>query len=94
MNQTHATYEVENGVLMADQNQCISLRGARVIVEPLSQQPIVPRIEVKVEARPKNRWERAADNLCTFALASFALYLVYIVVYAFYTGAFARAVGQ
>jgi hypothetical protein len=91
--QIGGTYEVIEGALM-NGDECVTLQHRRVIVEPLSQQPIVPRIEVKVEARKKNRWERAADNLATFALASFALYLVYIVAYAFYSGAFARAVGQ
>ncbi len=92
MRQTNGTYEVNEGVLMADQDQCISIANCRVIIQPLSQQPIVPRVEVTVQARQKGKWERMADAIVRVGVTLIALYLVGEVAYAFWTGAVARAV--
>jgi hypothetical protein len=77
---------------MADQDQCVSISNCRAIVQPLSQQPIIPRVEVTVQERVKPMWERVADNVCRYGVSAFAMYLVWQVVYAFWSGAFARAV--
>lgn len=92
MIQTNGTYEVKNGVLMADQDQCISILNARVIIQPLSQQPIVPRVEVTVQERSKNRLERMADLFAKAFIVAIAFYFVGEVAWAFWTGAFAKAV--
>lgn len=92
MKQTNGTYEVADGVLMADQDRCISIANCRVIIQPLSQQPIIPRVEVTVQARQKSRMEMAFDTCCHIGVCIVALYLLGEVAYAFWIGAVAKAV--
>ena len=96
MKQTNATFLVENGVLMADQDQCISLANARVIVEPIdlpSTHPETVNAQIVKDANEAfQRMDRAASRLMKWFIVIAAFYLLGEVVHAFASGAFAAAV--
>ena len=90
MKQTAATFVVQDGVIMADQDQCISIHQARVIVEPLDQ-PSTVDLEQRANAA-FTRMDRAATRLMKWVVVAFALYFASILVHAFVSGAFSTAV--
>ena len=82
MIQTHATYEVNEGALMADNNQVICIHNARVIVEPLL--PVQPQLKAP---RVQGLIEWSAESFCRCFVVAAAIYLIYEVVGAFLGGA-------
>lgn len=88
MKQTNGTYLVENGVLMADQDDCVSISHCRVIIEPI-EQPLEQRVNAALV-----RMDKAASKWMKRVVVCFALYLLYEVCHAFASGAVTRLVQQ
>ena len=93
MKQTHATLLVQDGVIMADQDQCIAIHRARIIIEPLDQpsRQDAAQVEGRVNAGFE-RMDRVATRLMKYFVVVVALYLLGEVVNAFSSGAFSRVV--
>ena len=103
MKQTNAIFEIENGVLMADQDRCTTLKHCRVIVEPMSPTPstpwrydqgIVAAPDPKPVESPARRADRIATRFLMYFLLGTAIYLVAEVAHAFSSGVFVKVVGQ
>ena len=57
MKQTNATFLVDDGVLMADKDQVISLVKARVIVEPIDRPSAYDAEKRAEEAEKRAEWD-------------------------------------
>jgi len=88
--QTAGIYEVTDGALMSGEDECITLRQCRVIIEPLNDAH-VERLEQRANAA-FTCMDRAANRLMKWVVVAFALYFACILVHAFTSGAFAAAV--
>lgn len=85
MNQTNATFLVDDGLLMADKDQVISIVNARVIVEPKDAPS-------QYDAQKRNeeifrRMDKAATRLVKWFVIGCAIYLLAEIIHAFSMGA-------
>lgn len=86
MKQTNATFLVDDGVLMADNNQVVSIAQARVTVEPIDEPSSNAALE-KVINEAVARMDKAATRLMKWFIIACALYLLAEIAFAFATGA-------
>lgn len=84
MKQTNATFLVSDGVLMADNDQVISLVNAKVTVEPIGAPEKAG--DQKLEAAFK-RLDQAANRLIKFTVIVFVVYFLVEIILAFTSGA-------
>lgn len=94
MNWNNSTFEVTDGLLMADKDDLLVIHNARVTVSRLTDPAPIPPPQVSVPpvAVRKPFMQRFADNACTTFLIGTALYLVAELIHAFSSGAVERLV--
>jgi len=96
--QTNATFLVDDGVLMADKDQVVSLVKARVIVEPIDRSSAYDAERRAEEAEKRaeetfRRMDRAGTRLMRWFLGSWVVYPLTEIIHAFAAHAF-RGVGR
>lgn len=85
MKQTNATFLIDDGVLMADKDQVVSIANARVIVEPRDE-PSAHDAEKRTEEMFQ-RMDKAGTRLMRYLILLFVLYMASEIIHAFTVGA-------
>lgn len=81
MKQTNATFLIDDGVLMADKDQVVSIANARIIIEPRDE-PSAYEAEKRAEDTFR-RMDRAARRLIALVLFFGTIYTLIQIVAAF-----------